>query len=364
MFKKSLILVGVAALGLVACGGGGAERKNDPVEEAELSVSLDDAIRQSIDYSIIVAVDQLLVEANQYGLAADGFCQNINASSLSALQQAWKELFIQWYRLSNYNFGPLDNDPIFPRYTFFDSLRLRGTDYLGTVRGEIASDISGDDLLNDDYFAAKTFQNVGLLALESASFETATGDNSTASSDIVSEYEGSPRKCLILKGLANQILAHAQAVQSEWKVQAADSDQPYRALFLTNQLADGAEPLTVLITSVQAYLEYLQKRNVATTAAKVSGISWEAIAASIDEVEALLEGTDKTTISIVSIMISNGAQLAVDTVRANIDEVKNSIEEQDTDMLDIALGKLDGNFKREIPDSLKIELGINFSDGD
>jgi hypothetical protein len=34
------------------------------------------------------------------------------------------------------------------------------------------------------------------------------------------------------------------------------------------------------------------------------------------------------------------------------------------DMLEISLGYLDGNFKREIPDSLELDLGINFSDGD
>ena len=111
-------------------------------------------------------------------------------------------LFSQWYRLSIYNFGPLDDDLIFPAYTFIDSLRLRGTDYTGTVRSEITADISGDFSLDDDYYALKTFNKVGLLALESVIFETASSEHSQVSENIIAEYQDQSRKCDVLKGLA------------------------------------------------------------------------------------------------------------------------------------------------------------------
>ena len=63
-------------------------------------------------------------------------------------------------------------------------------------------------------------------------------------------------------------------------------------------------------------------------------------------------------------MTAGGFQISVEQINSNLEEVRLSIAAKNPDTLDIALGKLDGNLKRDIPDGLKVDLGINFSDGD
>lgn len=343
----------------MACGG---SRTNDPVVISQDNLNV--ALEEAVNYSIIIAVQNFKIESEAFKTTANNFCNNLSAVQLTLLQSAWRDLFAQWYRLANYNFGPLDDDVVFPKYTFIDSLRLRGTNYLETVRTEIANDLAGNHELNAAYFGSKTFQRVGLLALESVVFETAASEHSLAAADIIAEYQNNDRKCQILLGLAEQITLHADYIETGWLQSFKGGNHAYKTIFLTSQLEDGAEPITKLITSVQSYLDYLQNRNVVNTAAKISDHAWASISASIDEVETLLTGTDQTTISFFAIMEAAGFQTAVDAVKANIAEVRQSITQQDAAMLDIALGKLDGNFKREIPSGLAVELGINFSDGD
>ena len=59
-----------------------------------------------------------------------------------------------------------------------------------------------------------------------------------------------------------------------------------------------------------------------------------------------------------------GNENFIPAVESSIEQVRQSIADQNVDMLEITLGFLDGNFKREIPDGLNVDLGINFSDGD
>lgn len=328
--------------------------------EEQLSVVLEEVV----DHSIIPSVEAFHVSATEFQATVDQFCATKNENNLQALQQSWTEMFERWYRLSIYNFGPINDDLVFPAYTFIDSLRLRGTNYLETVRNEISSDIAASTDLNESYFTGKTFQEVGLLALEVAVYETASAEHSQIAADIVNEYQTSSRKCEVLNGLLAQLVKHASYVEAGWISLHKNSEESYRTLFLADQLDDGAAPHTQLIVSVQEFLDYLQKRNVVLNAAQLSGHSWSAISATIDEVETLLQGTDATTDSIFNLMVVSGNQNAVDTVKATIAAVRKSIEDRDETMLEITLGQLDGNFKREIPDSLDVELGINFTDGD
>ena len=258
----------------------------------------------------------------------------------------------------------MNDDLIFPKYTFIDSLRLRGTYYLATVRTQIANNMSGTTTLDQAFFDSQTLQNVGLLALESATFETAASEHSQSATDIIAEYTDTPKKCEVLIGLAEHLERQAQYVQNGWNTDHKNSGTAYRDLFLNNQLEDGAVPLSALITAAQDHLEYLQNRTVVNKTAQLADHAWQSISAAIDEVETLLQGTDETTISFFTIMSSGGYQTAVETVQQNIAAVRKTITDQDAAMLEIELGKLDGNFKREIPDGLNVELGINFSDGD
>ena len=326
--------------------------------------TLESALLQSADTVIVPTVERFADRARQLVNAGSDFCAGPDEASLSDLQDVWRGVFAEWYRVSLYNFGPLNDDLVFPPFTFIDSLRLRGTDYLESVRGEIASDIADDRVLDDEYFGRKTFQFVGLLALESAIFETSTSDLSAAPADIVAEYEFQPRKCEVLQGLAGQLNTRAQTIRDKWVVEFPQTGGPYRSIYLSGELEDGTASFAQLFISGQEFLDYLQARRVVLTAARVSDFAWDAIAAAIDEVELLLRGTATATDSIFAVMEDTGNQNEVDAVEESLRQVRQAIADRDADMLEITLGFLDGNYKREIPDALGIQLGINFSDGD
>jgi predicted lipoprotein len=356
--KPYLLLLLLTPL-LCTCGG---TRENDPVEAAE--DSLDKATETAVDKKIIPTVDAFSVQANQFSAQSVAFCDSSDENTLNALQAQWKSLSSQWYKLEIYRFGPLNDDLIFPKINFIDSLRLNGRNYVDTVRTEISKNIASADTLDEDFFDKQVFKNVGLLALESLSFETAASEHSKLPADIVAEYKNLPRKCEVLKGLSNQLVKHANYVQNGWNNDHKASGKPFRDLFISNQLEDGTPALTRLIASTQEHLDYLQKRNVATTAAQISEHSWDNITASIDEVEQLLAGVNESDLSYFDLMSSGGFQNSVGTVKENITRVRQDIQNKDAAALKVSLGKLDGNFKREIPDGLAVQLGINFIDGD
>ncbi len=347
---------------LVACvdDSQGPVPEPPPVPEFDLQATLTIAV----DEAVLPAVEEFHASTAGLQSAAESFCSAPDAVTLEQLQDRWRDAFEQWYRLSLYNFGPLNDNFVFPAFTFIDSLRLRGTNYLETVRSEIADDISSSTTLDADYFAGKTFQRVGLLALESVIFETSTGENSAAPADIVAEFQFAPRKCEVLAGLAGQLRFQASYVENGWLVDHLGSGEPYRSLFLSDQLDDGTEPFSQILISGQEFLDYLQARNVVTTAAPISGHAWEAIDASIDEVEVLLRGQRGSSGSVFDYMESVGQLNEIAAVEDSISQVRQAIADRDPEMLEVTLGFLDGNFKREIPDSLAIDLGINFSDGD
>lgn len=355
--SKGLVVLTII-LSLFGCGA----RENDPPLATNDNLAF--ALKQVVDNSVLPAV--VAFEDASAGLQnqSEIFCGAMNENNLTLLQQQWRNTYSAWFRLASYNFGPLNDDLVFPKYTFIDSYRLRGTNYTETVRNEISSNLASDETLDRGFFSAQSFQKVGLLALELTLFETASSEHSTVLANIVSEFQNQSRKCEILLGLSSYLKAQAEYVEQGWTTQFKNSNSDYRALFLADQLEDGTAAITKLITSVQEYLDYLKKRNVATSAAQVSGYGWQALADAVSEVSELLEGTSATSISFFQIMEAGGLQNAVESIRANIAEARNSIEAQEPELLSIALGQLDGHFKREIPDGLNVDLGINFSDGD
>lgn len=359
MHFKPFVLLLVSLSALISCDG---TRENAPVENTEDNLSL--AVENAVDKKIIPTVDGFVDQTGQLSTTAESFCATPDTDGLTTLQERWKSLSAQWYKLAIYNFGPLNDDQIFPKVNFIDSLRLRGTNYIETVRSENSNNIAGTHVLDEAFFDGQSFQKVGVLALESLVFETAASEHSKKPEDIVAEYGNSPRKCEILKGLSKQLVKHAGYIQNGWKSDHKASGKPFRTIFLNNEIADGTPSLTRLIASVQEHLDYLQKRCVATTAAQVSEYSWNNITSSIDEVETLLAGTDDSGPSFFGLMSSGGFQNAVDSVKENITRVRQDIQRKDVAALEVSLGKLDGNFKREIPDGLEVQLGINFTDGD
>lgn len=352
----SLLLSGF----FVLQGCGGSSRPNDPVVLSEPSIQ--ETLQKTVDTIILPAVSSFDDATNTFAGNAADFCDLPQSDELSALQNQWKATAEAWYRLMPYNFGPLNDDVVFPAYMYIDSLRLRGTDYTATLRNEIADNTNGDHTLDDAYFASQSFQKLGLPALELVLFETL--DGSTDNSDILDEFLQKPRKCQVLIGLARQLRGRASYVYEGWNNHYKGGTHSYAGLFITANLEDGTPPITELLTSVQEYLDYLKQRSVATVAAKPSGHIWPLLNASLTEIETLMQGDGSTRFTFFNIMESAKHQSEVETVRDNIAFARDAVSLNNATDFGVAAALLDGNFKREIPDSLDVELGISFSDGD
>lgn len=359
MNKIFLSVLGLGSGLLLA--GCDASRPNDVATLTQGSLDL--AIEQVIDNTVIPAVSTFASTTMTFNSQLADFCTAPDASSLEATRSAWKTLANHWYQVLPFNFGPVNDDLVFPAYLYIDSYRLRGTDYSETVRTEIDNLLAGDDELDSNYFAGKTFQYVGLLALEITLFETAASQ-STDSDAVVAEFVAQPRKCEIASGLAGLMQQKADYVKDGWLVAYTGSSQPYRSLFLAGETDDGSTPMVTLITVAQEYLDYLNQRNTVSNVAKLSSNAWVEVSRSLDVIEDLLEGTDSSTVTLFGLMASSGNSSAVDTVRSNIALAREAISDQDAVTFNSAAATLDGNFKREIPDSLDVSLGINFTDGD
>lgn len=364
LWTKSITYLLTGALLLLAgCGG---SRQNDPIQPTQ--ATLDGILEKTLQYTILPAVDGFASQADNFNQTAGFFCANLSTANLQELQDGWKQLNKSWYRLAPYNFGPLNDDVVFPAYIYIDSLRLRGTDYTATVQQQLSKDIAASYPLDSTYFDSLNFQKVGLLPLELLSFKTIDGTLNVAGDiapdDIVAEYRLKPRKCELLTGLSQQLNNRAAYVQNGWRNNYKNTNKPYTDLFLSAELEDGTEPITRLLTSVQAYLDYLKKRHVADVAAEASGYIWPLLAETINEVERLLQGSPSNSLNIFSLMRVNGYDSEVQAVQENIQFARAGIELKNTTDFEAAAALLDGNFKREIPNSLDVQLGINFTDGD
>lgn len=355
------------------CGG---ERKNDPVTLTDATLAT--AVRQAIDHSVIPAAVSFNTSSQVLEANISDLCVTPSASTLEAAQKQWIELAQSWYHLAPYLFGPLNDNVVLPDYLFVDSLRQRGNDYTATIRNELSTMTSGEMTLDSGYFESLNFQKVGLLALEIGLFQTL--GESTDRSDIVIEFIDQPRKCQALYGLSEYLQGFAETFATEWQSDYQASGDPvsgdqraeesYRDLFLAGETEDGSEPLTLILTRLQEHFEYLKQRSVADQAAQISGLSnsgqsWLLMSATVAEAEAFIEGvSDKTTVSFASLMTSAGATTALASVRDNIARAKEAITDQSPIDFYAACALLDGNLKREIPDALAVQLGINFTDGD
>lgn len=329
----------------------------------DLAKSLEKLVVTTTDEQILDSVAGLKEATDTLSASAIRFCKDPTEAKLIVSQDAWKATSLQWHRAALFNFGPLENDVVFPRYTFFDSFRLRGTNYLETVRVRTREQLEDTVTLNADYYLMQTFQKVGLLALEVLLFETADESSSQVFGDIVTDfqrYDG--RKCDALKGQASVLAQRANDVLLDWRDGEGD-DLPFAEYLSTNLLPSGAGHTSQLLISAQEYIDYLHARRVVSVTASLSKYAWENVRSALDQLEDFLQGAQSNT-GFLPVMTSTGYTEEVALVEANLKAAFDAVTDQDATALELALAALDGNIKREIPDSLLIVLGINFTDGD
>jgi hypothetical protein len=208
-----------------------------------------------------------------------------------------------------------------------------------------------------------------LLALEVTIFEEAA-NQSTAPSDIVLEYQNTPRKCQLLIDFGQKLLVHADTIHRGWASNYRNTGKSYRDLLVNNQLEEvlddeaGESAIIKILLSVQEFYDYLGKRNVTTNVAQLSFSVWFALDNALQNTEELLAGVESTTLSFDAVMANNRFEQTIANVKDNIQTLRSALEEKNTIDIKAAAAILDGNFKRDIPEALNINLGLNFSDGD
>ncbi|HCM06793.1 MAG TPA: hypothetical protein DIC30_12365, partial [Oceanospirillales bacterium] len=303
---------------------------------------------------------------------SESFCTsgNITTDNLALLQDQWINTNLAWYELLPYLFGPMINSEVLPTYIFIDYHRQRGDIDLSTIRGNIDTLIaSSDDASYESTLSNLGANSLGLLALETALFEDAASQ-STIATDIATEFQNMPRKCQLLIDFGNKVLVRAESIQQGWSTDYRDTGISYRDLVINGQLEDvlddeaGDSAVEKITVAVQEFYDYLGKRDVTINVAQLSSSVWSALEASLESTEELLAGTSSTTISFNSIMENNRFEQTVVDIDANMQVFRTAVDENNTVDMQAAAKILDGNFKREVPDALDIELGLNFSDGD
>ncbi len=322
-------------------------------------------MRDAVENTIVPDVAAFESEALRMRTDVDGFCASPNSASLEALQNRWRSLSESWHSIAAYNLGPLDDDVITPKIIFIESMRQRGTDYTQTVRDAIDRGLEGGETLNLAYFEGQTFDEVGLLALEVLVFEDSGQGHSTAPADILSNFEAVPDKCAYLQGVAELLASCATEVHAGWSESFGDAGEPFGDTMTSPTLPDGTEPVAALLIALQQHLDYIKVRKLeGILDAQLSGHFYANVLATLEAFDHLFSQPSEDSFGLLERMEATGNTAEVETFVANLEAAKAAAEAEDRAALTVALGLLDGNLKREIPDALGVELGLTFTDGD
>lgn len=358
---RSLIVAAAAAM-LLACGSESSSKHTVYQEPRTADV----AVAGIIDHSVIPAAENFYTQAAQLESAAQNFCAAINQTSLTQVQNQWKQTSTAWYRLLPFNFGPMINDIVEPEYIYIDALRHRGINNTESIRADIRTMMDADTALTLADFQQKGNQLRGLLALEILLFEHHnTASNSAA--EILDDYTNS-HKCAILSIYSNRLAVRAESIASGWTNNYKNSGQSYRDLLINGGLEnitteDGAPAAEKLIVSAQEYFDYVPRRLVLDKAAQLSGNIYPQLMASVAAVEHMVEGQANSEDSFSALLTENSPRYLF-TIRSNIQRAKDSINEGNNADIYAAFRLLDGNMKRELKNGIGIGLGLSFSDGD
>jgi predicted lipoprotein len=337
--------------------------------------ALDKVVQEMVDEHIMPATQSLSQNTQSLFNKSDAYCTDatFSESELTSLQNQWVATQNAWYAILPFNFGPLEtpDDLTTPAFWYIDSYRVRGDNEIAGIRTDITTLLADSSGITNGQFANKTYNKVGLLALEVLLFER-SDNQSNVLADINSEFSNTARKCQLLTGQAFELNRRVQIISDAWSSDYNDTSSSYRDLLINHQLEaltddDGSTAITKITVAIQNYYDYLNKREVADEVAQLSSSIWAALTSSIESTNNALNGgyiNSTASNSILQLMIDYGNNQDVETVRGNIQDFKQSITDEDKGAMKIAAATIDGNMKREIPDALGISLGINFSDGD
>mgnify|MGYP003386257972 FL=1 len=370
---QNLITISVLALCLTACGSDTESTIETPMTEVDLGV------QTSVTNTVIPAVNGFSQSISNLNTNIDTFCTSVNNSNLIALQGAWKSSFIAWYQLIPFQVGPLtltdDNSAITNYVDFYrnGSVALR-TSNLADINTGLNTLILGP-ALSETGLSNSLTKNVGLLVLETAIFSTIL--DSTTPEDIITEFTNTPKKCEIIQALGYELNNRATYIASQWNTNYRSTGQSYLSLFTKNELENyfssfesqgdgiGTPASESLVVAIQEFLDFAGNADSFSELTRYStDFLWNAFAASIANIESILDQSANTELTMFAIMKSNGYEQDVETIKENITAIKQAILDQNIVDFKATAKALDGNFKTSVIDGLNINKGLTFADGD
>lgn len=347
------VLLG-SLLALAGCGGEGGE---------EDQVLPSYPIETAIEGAILPSVEGFSAASSRFERAVGAFCSGPSTSTLEGARAEWRDLSLAWNRLVLYDFGPLDDDLIVPTIYWVESMRQRGIDYTADVREELDAALTSSASLDAAYFEGLRFNEVGLLALEILLFESSAPGRPQGLDAVLSDYRRQGRKCTYLQGITGLLVARAEGVERGW-TESFEGGDPFARQFRRERLDDGSEPLARLFTAVSEHLVYVARRKLeGLLDAQLSGLFYENVGSTLDELELLLEGGDGGA-GMASVLRARGAGAAAESARSSLRAARASARAEDRMGLVMPLRALASDFGSAIPQGLGVQLSLNFADGD
>ncbi|MBV1859356.1 MAG: hypothetical protein KUG77_13150 [Nannocystaceae bacterium] len=157
----------------------------------------------------------------------------------------------------------------------------------------------------------------------------------------------------------------ASTVYGGWVESFAESGEPFAETMTGPELVDGTQPVVALLIALQEHLDYIKVRKLeGILDAQLSGNFYSNVLATLEAMVELLEQPSEESFGLLERMEATGNNDEVEVVRTNFEAALAAAGAEDREALTAAIGLLDGNLKREVPDALGIELGLTFTDGD
>lgn len=340
------------------------------------------ALAQTISAVIQPAFAQFQQRADAFYQASETFRQTQNTDNFAAVQKAWKALALAWNRIRIYRFGVLVGKDLTPYAYYLDSSLLKGKDFSKKIKQSIEVFLAEKKKNTNVDALAQTIANQsvnqqGLLAAEILLFDA---DFS------LERYQQQPALAYYLKAHAKVLQQRATYLNQHW--QAND--------YVAQLLAEAEMSSTKLFNAIWDSLSFAKKerlgnvyRNDQAYPQKVE--AWRSHQSTANLV-AWLQAIQQTLIaqqipvkdtsaknkpaSFYQLLQADGYQTGNKFVK-HINEIQQALAvlpEPLTDSvsnhkkavikIQLALDKFAGFYERNAMNSLGIDLGFNFNDGD
>jgi len=336
---------------------------------AQAEITKKQALESTLRHVVQPAFVNFHAKAEVFAQVTDQFVQQTHAENLENMRNAWKALSLAWNQVRLYRFGALVGKQLTPVAYYFDSSLLKGKNFSESIHQDIRGHLKHAETDVDKLVQAlgqKNFKVQGLKALEILLFDEAYP---------LSVYQSKPSLKIYLQAHAQVLKQRTQALSAQWQ------DEEYMTLLLNE--AENTE--TKFFNALWDSLTFTRKYRVKKlfTQNKVfpmraeswrSQFSKQNLSAWIQAFKqsfqcdsevgycTLLKASGYVTDAFFMQQVAQ-AQAAIDAVPSPLE---NSLltDVEKIKKIKSHLNKVMETYARDVMDTLEVDLGFNFNDGD